>query len=275
MRLFLSCLILLLPYFFSGQSAVSYLDKMVESISTIQTLKYDLHSKELIDGQFINSHVIVKFNKQPFRVYTYMIKPEKGVEVLFSEENKFALVKPKGFPFINIRLDPYGKIMRNNQHHTLLDSGFDNVKEIVLSVLGTIRNNPDRYIFDLGNRNVEGREYKVIQLLNPDFSFIEYVVKKGEDIESISKSLNLCSYIILLKNNIDFYDEVYVGDKIFIPNSYAEKVELWIDLKSYLPLIQKVFIDDKLFEYYEFRNLVVNPQFTDNEFNKDYVDYGF
>ena len=87
--------------------------------------------------------------------------------------------------------------------------------------------------------------------------------------------MNLCSYIILLKNNIDFYDEVYVGDKIFIPNSYAEKVELWIDLKSYLPLIQKVFIDDKLFEYYEFRNLVVNPQFTDNEFNKNYVDYGF
>ena len=100
MRLLLFCLILLLPYFFSGQSAISCLDKMVESISTIQTLKYDLYSKELIDGQFINSHVIVKFNKQPFRVYTYMIKPEKGVEVLFSEENKFALVKPKGFPFI-------------------------------------------------------------------------------------------------------------------------------------------------------------------------------
>ena len=61
MRLLLSCLILLLPYFFSGQSAVPYLDKMVESISTIQTLKYEFHSKELIDGQFINSHVGILF----------------------------------------------------------------------------------------------------------------------------------------------------------------------------------------------------------------------
>ena len=66
-----------------------------------------------------------------------------------------------------------------------------------------------------------------------------------------------------------------LGDKILIPNSYGEQFEIWIDLQSSLPIVQKVFVNNKLFEYYEFEKIVVNPEFSYDEFDKNYVEYNF
>jgi hypothetical protein len=248
---------------------------MIKSISTIKTLKYELHAKELISGEIIYTYSKVKLQKKPFCFYNYMIKPDLGVEVLFTHENKYALVNPNGFPFINIKLDTSGELIRKNQHHTLFDSGFDNFKDIVLSVLELIKKSPDKYIVNLGVKQINNIECQVLHIVNPDFSFSEYIVQKGESIESIAKKFNLSSYLILVENNFSFYNDVTLGDEILIPNSYAEKFEIWIDLQSSLPIVQKVFVNNKLFEHYEYKNIIINPEFSIDEFDKSNAEYNF
>ena len=66
-----------------AQSSISYFENMVESISSINTIEYELHAKELIDGKILYTHSKVKLQKEPFCVYNYVIEPDKGVEVLF------------------------------------------------------------------------------------------------------------------------------------------------------------------------------------------------
>ena len=258
-----------------AQSTIAYFDNMVESISSINTLEYELHSRELIDDKIFYTNTRVKLQKEPFCVYNYVIEPDKGAEVLFISENKLAFVNPNGFPFINLNLDPYGRLIRKNQHHTLFDTGFDNIKDIVLSVLELLRRSPEKYIINLGVKQINNIECQVLKVVNPDFSFSEYIVQKGEDVESIAKKLNLSSSLILAKNNISFYNDITLGDTIFIPNSYGEQFEIWIDLQSSLPIVQKVFVNNKLFEYYEFEKIVVNPEFSYDEFDKNYVEYNF
>ena len=258
-----------------AQSTISYLNNMIKSISTINTLKYEFHASELIDGEIFYSYSKVKLQKKPFCFYNYFIKPDMGVEVLFSHENKYALVNPNGFPFINLKLDPSGKLIRKNQHHTLFDSGFDNVKDIVLSVLELLKKSPDKYIVNLGVKRINNIECQVLHVINPDFYFLEYIVQKGENIESIAKKFNLSSYLILVENNFSFYNDVTLGEKILIPNSYGEKFEIWIDLQSSLPIVQKVYVNNKLFEHYEYKNIIINPEFSIDEFDKSNAEYNF
>ena len=165
--------------------------------------------------------------------------------------------------------------MRRHQHHTLFDAGFQSIQEIVLSFIEVLRDSPEQYIINLGVKEINNIECQVIKVINPDFSFLEYTVKYDEDIESIAKRLHLSSYLILLENNLSFYNDIEYGDIIRIPNSYGEKFELWIDLQSNLPIVQKIFLDDELFEHYEFQNIIINPEFSNDEFSKNFTEYDF
>jgi LysM repeat protein len=258
-----------------AQSTISYFDNMIKSISSIYALEYELHAKELIDGKIFYTNSRVKLQKEPFCFYNYIIKPDLGVEILFTNKNKLAFVNPNGFPFINLNLDPYGRLIRKNQHHTLFDAGFDSFKGIVLSVLELLKKSPERYIIDLGVKYINNTKCQVLEVVNPDFSFTEYIVQQGEDVESIARKFNLSSHLILVENNLNFYNDITIGDKILIPNSYGEQFEIWIDLQSSLPIVQKVFVNNKLFEHYEFKNIIINPEFSNNEFDKSNTEYNF
>ncbi|MDC0204461.1 DUF1571 domain-containing protein [Flavobacteriales bacterium] len=248
---------------------------MVESISNINTLEYELHAKELIDGKILYMHSRIKLQNEPFCFYNYIIKPDVGVEILFTHKNKYALINTNGFPFINLKLDPYGRLIRRDKHHSLFDAGFDSFKGVVLSALELLKQSPEKYIIDLGVKQINNKECQVFKVVNPDFSFSEYIVQKGEDVESIAKKFNLSSYLILVKNNLNFYDDIALGERILIPNSYGEQFEIWIDLQSNLPIVQKVFVNNKLFEHYEFKNIIINPDFSIDEFDKSNTEYNF
>ena len=49
-----------------AQSSISYFENMVESISNINTLEYELHAKELIDGKIFYMHSRVKLKNDNF-----------------------------------------------------------------------------------------------------------------------------------------------------------------------------------------------------------------
>lgn len=258
-----------------AQSSISYLENMVESISAINTLEYELHAQELVNGKIFYMHSRVKLQNDPFYFYNYIIKPDMGVEILFTHKNQYALINTNGFPFISLKLNPLGRLIRRDKHHTLFDAGFDSFKNIVLASLELLKQSPEKYIVDLGVKQIDGKKCKGLALSNPDFSFSEYIVQKGEDIESIAKKFSLSSYLILIENNLGFYNDIKLGDKILLPNSYAEQFEIWIDLESALPIVQKVFVNNELFEHYEFKNIIVNPKFSIDEFDRSNTEYNF
>ena len=276
MRLFFLCLFLIfISQPLKGQSTIVYLENMVESISSIKTLEYEFHGIEAIDNKMFHTHSIVKLQKDPFSFYNYIIEPDRGIEILFTSENDYAIINPNGFPFINLKLNPYGRLIRRNQHHTLFEAGFDNVKNVVLSIIELLRKSPEKYIVNLGVNKINNKECQVLKVINPDFTFLEYIVKEGENIESIATKFNLSSYLILVENNLNFYNDISFGDTIQIPNSYAEEFEVWIDLDSNLPIVQKIFVNHKLFEHYEFNNIIINPKFSIDEFDQNNLEYNF
>ena len=74
---------------------------------------------------------------------------------------------------------------------------------------------------------------------------------------------------------MNFYDDVAAGEEITIPNSFAQKVELWIDVETHLPLIQKIYINNALYEQYEFKKMQSNILIPEPEFTADFEEYGF
>ena len=65
------------------------------------------------------------------------------------------------------------------------------------------------------------------------------------------------------------------GTVIFVPNGYASKTLLFIDVVSNLPVSIKTFDNEGLYESYEFSNTKVNIPSNPAEFQRDYIGYNF
>ena len=97
------------------------IDEMLTSIDRIKTLKYKIKQFERIKGEMIFAEQDITLSTSPFKVYVYVNLPDEGAELLWvkGKNDGDAIVNPNGFPYFNLNLDPYGKIMRKNQHHTI------------------------------------------------------------------------------------------------------------------------------------------------------------
>ena len=103
--------------------------KMIKSIETVERLKYSLKITERGKKGYNYYGSSVKLTRKPRKIYLYIT----GIELLWLKgwNNNKAYVKPKSFPFINLNLDPLGNLMRQDQHHTLNEMGFDYFGNIV------------------------------------------------------------------------------------------------------------------------------------------------
>ena len=188
-----------------------------------------------------------------------------------------ALVNPNSFPYINLYLDPNGSLMRQDQHHTINETGFDYFGDIIEANVKKVGDKFSRYFIPDGEETVNGSPcYKII-INNADFAFVNYTVLKGENLVTIARKLYLGEFMILSANKpkVSDYKDVKAGQIIKVPNAYAKHVLLYIDKENFLPIGVRVFDDKGLYEQYDYFNLQVNPKFDDAEFTKDYKDYNF
>lgn len=247
---------------------------VLESIDKVKTLKYNLKLAERIKGKILNTQSVVKLQKKPRKIYLYL----KGPELLWieGENDGKAFVNPGGFPYINLNLDPMGSLLRKDQHHTLNEMGYDYYSSILEGVLNKSGDNIDKNIVLTGEEIWNNRACYKVALSFPDFAFINYTVKKGENLIKISRKLNVSEYMILENNpTIDDYFDVKEGDIIKVPNAYAKLTVLLIDKEFMLPINTKIYDDKGLFESYEYYNLQVNPVISDEEFTRHYKGYKF
>lgn len=276
-------ILLSIPIFISAyhQSQVSpqdILNNMSSSIENIKTLKYKLKKKERIEDEYKLGEQEVKYNRSPRKIYTKISLPNKGVEVLFreGENNNKAFVNPNAFPYITLSLDPFGSTMRNNNHHTVYEVGFDYINSIVSQISKKSGKDFHKYFLYKGDTLFNNKDcYKILIDYTP-FKYENYTVKAGESVKDIGYKLFISDYMILeINEDIDDYDDVKAGQIIKIPNAYARKTLLCIEKKTNLPLLQAMYDEKGLFAQYEFYNVQVNPSITEAEFTKSYKDYNF
>ncbi len=244
----------------------------------IQTLTFTLNKRERIKGVMEEQRSAVKFNHKPLKVYMKQEKPNKGLEVLFvenSNQNKI-LINPNGFPWVSLSLEISNPKVRHNQHHTIKESGFDYLAAVVENLM-------DKHKKDLtvqpkldGTVVWDNRECHKVVINNSNFKYVDYTVQAGENLNSIGKAKNVSAYMILEKNpTIKDYEDVKAGQKIKIPTDYALKLILYLDKKTSLPLMIKVYDEVGLYEEYAYSNMKINPHIDAQEFTRNYGEYKF
>ncbi len=250
--------------------------KMVSSIDEIKGLKYSLKITERAKkGGYNYYESSVKFNKKPRQIYLYI----KGIELLWvqGQNRGRALVKTNSFPYINLNLDPMGNLMRQDQHHTLNEMGYDYFGNIIgtsMIKLGAKFN--ERFTL-VGEERINGRmAYKII-IENKDFGYSSYTIGENESITSIARKLYVSEYMIVEKNKRfkDYFDILEPGTVIQVPNWYCKTTILWVDSFYFLPIGVKILDDKGLFEEYNYNFLQVNPHFEEGEFTRNYKGYKF
>ncbi|MBC7389581.1 MAG: DUF1571 domain-containing protein [Opitutaceae bacterium] len=257
-------------------SAPEIVKLMIGKTMEIKSMTFTMSKKERIKGTYPLQVSDIKLNVNPFKIYFRQKSPKDGLEVLYvqgSNSNK-ALVNTNGFPWVNIHLDPMGGTMRNNQHHTIFQSGYAHLMSILNHLTDKYKSNIDNIIKIAGTTKWDGRQCYIVVFENPAFKYINYKVQKGETILTIADKFKLSEHMIVELNNLSSF-EISAERTILIPNDYAPKLELLIDKTDFIPLVMKVFDDKGLYEYYEYTNVKINPILTDIDFNQDNPGYEF
>lgn len=251
------------------------LQNTITAVDKIERLKFHLKCNERVNGKLLSTESQVKLNRFPRKIYIYL----KGPELLWVEgqNNGNCLVNPKGFPYMNLSLDPMGSLMREKQHHTIHQMGFEYFGGVIKNFMGSLESDLDKYFKCAGVLTWSGRECYFITAEYPDFRYVDYVVQKGENITSIAHKLKVSDFMILEVNSgkVKNFQDVKVNQKIKVPIVYGSKMTLYIDKDTFIPRVIKVYDDKGLFESYEYHDLQLNPKIADEEFTKGYKDYGF
>ncbi len=249
--------------------------KMVKAIKEVDGLKYNLKITERGRKGYNYYESAVKLNRKPRMLYIYI----KGIEVLWTTgtNNGKALVKPNSFPYINLNLDPMGSLMRQDQHHTINEMGFDYFGGIIEYCANKLGDKVDQYFYLDGEERYNNRPCYKLVINNKDFAYTSYTVGDGESITSIARKLFVSEYMIVELNPKfkDYFDILKKGQVIKVPNWYAKNVIIYIDQLYYLPIGVKIYDDKSLFEEYNYFFLQVNPTFEKNEFTRDFKGYKF
>lgn len=250
------------------------IEKIFAAVDNVKTMRFNMLCNERIKGRMTHYESIVKLQISPRKLYLSL----KGPEVLWvqGQNNGDALVNPGAFPYMNLNLDPYGSLMRKDQHHTIHEMGFQYLADILKDGMKRAGDKLDKYFVIVGDEKLNGRNCYKLAISFPEFAWGPYTVKKGENLTTLARKLKVSEYMVLMNNpKLSWYDDLKEGHIIQVPNAYGKLTILLIDKEYLLPVSNAVFDDQGLFETYEYRNLSVNTPIPPEEFTKGYKDYNF
>ncbi len=283
MRFLKLALLIVFPLFFleanmplKNVSCKEILKTMLDSINAVKTQRYELKATERVDGHLLFSESRIKINESPKKIYFngYL----KGVEVLWvTGTNKGnAIVHSRSLPFVNMDLDPYGAIMRKNQHHTIFDLGLHYIGQTLAQTILKTTKDFDKHFSYAGTLTWNKIDCFQVLISYPEYKYIEHITGKEETVSSIAKRYNTSDFKIRYKNNLSsYFGTISEGKRLQVPIPYSNRAILFIDRKTYLPVNLKVYDEEGLFEAYEFHNMRINKPFAYDEFSKNYKDYSF
>jgi hypothetical protein len=283
MQIFRPLFLIGILYLFAGAnwraetlSCHDIIERMLDSIRSVKTQVNDVKATERVDGHLLFSESHIKVAYGPRKIY--FNNPVAGNEVLWVEgTNKGnASVHSRSVPLVNFDLDPYGSIMRKNQHHTIFELGFQYIGATIANTIIKAPKDFDKHFSYAGTLIWTGRECYQVLISYPEYKYVEYITQKGETVTSISQKMSTSDFKIRYKNGLNsYFGAIREGKKLLIPVPYSNKAIVYIDKKTFMPVSVKIYDEEGLYEAYEFYNIRLNVTFAANEFSKNYKDYGF
>jgi hypothetical protein len=246
--------------------------RMSAAIEGLKTLRCVVKAQERIGGNINQARSVMKLTYNPLRIY---IKNQKGVEVLYlqGQNGGDAWVYPASFPYVTLSLDPKGKLMRANQHHTALQAGFGTISDLLRTTGLRQDNSYSKSFRYVGDTTLQGRTNYVLRSDFPQFRYVSYKAGKNETIESVAERFGCGAYRVITRNDLTIGEKIPEGKVLQVPNAYGRRTILCVDPKTYLPTLVQVNDDKGLFEKFEFTDVVPNQGIPLEEFSKDYKDY--
>ncbi|MBJ6109541.1 DUF1571 domain-containing protein [Hymenobacter sp. BT523] len=248
--------------------------RMSAAIEGLKYLRCTVKAQERIGGNINQARSIMKLTYKPLRIY---IKNQKGVEVLWlqGQNDGDAWVYPASFPYVTLSLDPNGKLMRSNQHHTALQAGFGTISDLLRTTGLRQDNSYSRSFRYVGDTTLQGRTGYVLRSDYPQFRYVSYKAGKNETIETVAERFGCGAYRVVERNNLSIGEKIPEGKVLQVPNAYGRRTVLCVDPKTYLPMLVQVNDDKGLFERFEFQDVVPNQPIPLEEFSKEYKGYKF
>jgi hypothetical protein len=278
---FLFFLFLVPGVLFAGappDSDCKILQKVFEVNKSIRTASFTLLTKERIGTDFVQKKTDFKVAFTPFKVYLKQYYPNQGMEILYldGENNGKALINRNAFAFSSIKLDPLGNAVRKGNHHSLFKAGFSFFVDVLENLYVKYSNTNSANWHYQGIVLYGDKECHKITIDIPQFHFKNYTIKKGDNLENLSRKFKICDYLIVEHNpHIRSFDEIAPGMEILIPSDYAKQLIVYIDKVKLVPVGLKAYDDKGLFEEYSYINVSINPEFNLLDFDSSNKAYGF
>ncbi len=252
------------------------INQMLDSINNIKTQRFNVKATERVGDRIFFAESFIKLNVNPKKIYYRSLS--KNTEVLWVQgANKGnAIVHTFQIPFMNLDLDPYGSIMRKDQHHTIFELGTPYLGSVIANTILKAPKDFDKHFIYAGIITWDKKECYQIIIEYPDYKYVEHTTTKGETVTSIAYKYNTSDFKIRNKNNLSsYFGVIKEGKKLKIPVPYSNKGIIYIDKKTFMPINIKVYDEGGLYEAYEYYNLRNNIPFAADEFSKDFKDYSF
>jgi LysM repeat protein len=262
----------------STDEALKLLEDMLEETGRLQTLRYEFKKYERIRGKLMLEHMTFKLRRNPFAVYGYQHSPRKGVEVLYPAEtgSQKLLVKPNTFPYLPLTLDPYGNLVLEGQHQTILATGYDQLRSLLLAAKKRYANQVEKLVRSGGRLTWDGVPCQKIILEPPQYEIQTYTVQQGDNLFRIAEKRHVGWYKIMELNGFSSPNvSLSPGTVLKVPSDYGKVIRLTIDEKRKIPLVVEVEDELGLYERYEYYKLEVNPPLTDLDFSRKNPAYNF
>lgn len=248
---------------------------MFDSIDHIKTLRIKISALERGEKGYASATSELKLVTSPRKLY--FINPQKKIEILYNtiESNHKALVKPNTFPYLTVRLDPNGSLMRKNQHYTINELGFGFIGKALALALGKDKEGVAHFKF-VGKVDRNGYSCFLLEYENNNYAYTDYTVGEYQTASSIAMKLGVNDFVVRYKNNlINNFGYLKKGTVLKVPILYCRKAVIYVDEKLYLPVSISLYDDVGLFESYDFTGIVVNGPIREIEFSKANKEYGF
>ncbi|WP_310395758.1 DUF1571 domain-containing protein [Hymenobacter sp.] len=242
------------------------------AIESLRTLRCTVEAQERIGNHINRAHSLMKLTYRPLRIY---IKNQKGIEVLWvaGQNDGDAWVYPASFPYVTLSLDPNGRLMRGNQHHTALQAGFGTIADLLRTTGLRHDNAYSRSFRYVGDTTLQGRPSHVLRSDFPQFRYVNYKAGKNETVATVAERFGCGEFRIIERNALSIGEQIPEGKLLQVPNAYGRRTIVCVDPKTFLPTMVQVNDDRGLFEKFEFSEVVPNLSIPPEEFTRDYNGY--
>ena len=247
-------------------------------MSNVHACSFVIDVNERIKGVMKHDEYIIKLNTHPYKIYAYSVTPNPGAEALLikGENHEKAVINPNRFPIPTLNLSPYSHLLRKNHQYTLWEFGF----EFIYNVMNSCRKKSGDAFYSFLRLDADvqwkGKTFYQLVIDNKNFAYENYTVNPGENVVKIGAKLSVNDYMILeLNPKIRNYDDVKAGQVIKVPATFGNKIILYVDKTTFLPMVQIIYDEKGLYCRAELSSFILNPAFTPEDFSRDNKKYGF